>query len=510
VRTKLAVLCLVAWLLAGCAGSPYRPDVVTQADDPLYGWVDRELGPYLSERLGTHPRFKGEPLQFVAMDDDVVLAHMDELQTRVRDRVVAQLVHVSGINLVWQPPRAPTGRHRDNAGCDGPTRVHYYIGIETHAVPEGGFEVSVRALDLREESWVAGFGQTWRGRLSPSQVAASGRLHADDETKGTRSHPFQEDEADLMAGRLARDLRCLLQGTDPGERTVHVEPSRHPHPFFRSVIDLLGNYLAGSGGVRITDEGAQANLRVHGEVHALPDGLYQLWVRALPNAQQDSLPATDISAYARVADVAPSGPLDAQRSPPQRFVAPETQPSLPLLIAAFQVRTAMDGAHLIGNRERAAGEREVFENEALPGGAPLALSLAVGRPARVFLLHRDGRGLLTRLSPARCGRMDELSQLLLPGSTLRFPDGPGNGGLMMTLDDEAGEETFYAVAVDAGRRVSAVERHVQGLPAYCAQGGLGAWRSADAVRWLQDLHALVAEGGEAVAWTARRVAHVSE
>ena len=50
-------------------------------------------GPYLSERLGTHPRFKGEPLQFVAIDDDVVEPHTNELQMQIRDRVVAQLVH---------------------------------------------------------------------------------------------------------------------------------------------------------------------------------------------------------------------------------------------------------------------------------------------------------------------------------------------------------------------------------------------------------------------------------
>ena len=61
IAARLTLFATLALLLtAGCSHDPLRPAHGSRSS--LQDWVDTELAPYVSQQLGQHPRFKGEPV----------------------------------------------------------------------------------------------------------------------------------------------------------------------------------------------------------------------------------------------------------------------------------------------------------------------------------------------------------------------------------------------------------------------------------------------------------------
>ncbi len=91
--------------------------------------------------------------------------------------------------------------------------------------------------------------------------------------------------------------------------------------------------------------------------------------------------------------------------------------------------------------------RRVESREHLPSGGCLAVEISLLKAARVFLVGRSADGELTELFPSECPAFRQIDAQLQPGKRLRFPplSNPGQG--ILELDDSAGMEKVYAIAI---------------------------------------------------------------
>ena len=268
--------------VSACAGAPHGPEeqFVGASGEPLNAWVANQLTPYLARQLGKHPKFKDQPFLPVRMKGDDVQAQIDDLTDQVRERVMDGLLTEPGINLVWRPAVRPWQRHQslEEIHCADYKKIRYYVGIDTGLTKvDGRLYVKVRALDLKEGSWVSGFGMSWFGSPTKKQAAALDRAHTDEYLRGLKPLPFTDTEPDLLASYLAHNLSCLFKQRETDEVVVYVdrtEPVRIS--YFKTVFDLVENYLARFREVRVTRDPAQANVTLKTEIHPIHGELYQV------------------------------------------------------------------------------------------------------------------------------------------------------------------------------------------------------------------------------------------
>ena len=166
---SLLLLCL----LSACTARQNTLPPAISTSIELDQWVESDLIPYLAKRLGTYPRFTGQPIHITAMaGDDIKAAPLDGLTLSICDRIKTSLHSVNGVNLTWQPASSYSDNQGNLADLP-PTKqisVAYCIGIE---IKQSSYDdvvtIQVRALDIKEQSWVDGFGICWKGTLSDKQ-----------------------------------------------------------------------------------------------------------------------------------------------------------------------------------------------------------------------------------------------------------------------------------------------------------------------------------------------------
>ena len=98
-HTLFALLILL--LAAGCSQNPLRLE--GKSGPSLQHWVDTDLAPYVSQQLGQHPRFKGEPVVVVRLDGDDIQPDIDGLTRSIRDQLMGSLLQTPGVHVPWQP-----------------------------------------------------------------------------------------------------------------------------------------------------------------------------------------------------------------------------------------------------------------------------------------------------------------------------------------------------------------------------------------------------------------------
>ncbi|MCG8371236.1 MAG: hypothetical protein MJA32_12070, partial [Proteobacteria bacterium] len=84
------------------------PTVAESREKNLDRWVDRDLIPYVRQQLLVHPRFKGETVMFVVLDENVPASSTNALALSVRDRLLAAAVATRGVEIGWQQGRSGT------------------------------------------------------------------------------------------------------------------------------------------------------------------------------------------------------------------------------------------------------------------------------------------------------------------------------------------------------------------------------------------------------------------
>ncbi len=508
-RAWILSLCIpLVWMLSGCTYMPipFQGDK-NRSETSLDSWIDQDLVPYLEEQLSKHPRFKGEPLLVVRMLGANVQSDIDQLTNNIRARTFDTLLSTPGINLVWRPATKPWEHHRSlsEVACGDFHTIHYYIGIETKLTPDDVLQVSVRALDLHEGTWVSGFGRSWQARPTHAQRWALKRRQPDEYLRGLRPLPFTESQADLMAAYLAHNLSCLLRQQDMGGVVIYPEPPKADHPFFRTTLNLVGNYLARFREVRVTNDRNQANVILRGEAHPIHGGLHQVWVMTQFKEGGQHLAGADTEAYVR---------LDRHPSVVRRNAAPRLLPLSALpeprepILSAFRLLTPLSQAFCVTTNPWALGERELGAHEPLSSQGCFALALEVAQDAEVFLINYNSRGRLIRLLPASCGQRRKIDRHIAAGDGLRFPPRSQKGHEVINVGDERGEETFYAIAVTDRGTARRLGRHLNGLSDGCERSRHITIGHRELDDWLSELDRLVQGNPGSVEWKSVHVRSV--
>jgi hypothetical protein len=468
-----ALFALVFLLLAaGCSQAPLRFEHNTGTS--LHDWVDTELAPYVSQQLGQHPRFKGEPVILVRLDGDDIQPDIDGLTRSIRDQLMNSLLKTPGVHVPWQPQQLQAQHHRrlDQVQCGRSRDASYFIGIEIARSATAQFRVSVRALDVRAGAWVSGFSQHWSGRLTGNELRALQERRTDESLRGLRVLPFSAGQPDLAATYLANNLSCLLRQQDVEDLKIKVDKLASDQPQLRTLLRLIGNNLSRYREVQVTDADRQANFVLRGETHMIQPGLYQVWVILHPRDSGDHLAGMDTATWIRIP---PAG-----NHPGKRSVAQEGNRMKPGIARMELVRHTNNSVY----RDSCSNGQH---------GCPV-LEVDVEQAGQVFVIAHGTKDGISHLSaacdtttsaPVRAGR-----------HAYRFPEA------RFTATDWP---TVYAIAVSGVEPERQFRQLLQEVPDACSNAaGLHA-DAASRKQWLDRLDRLVASNRDHVVWMARRL-----
>jgi hypothetical protein len=465
---------LLLLLAAGCSQQPLRSGHGKQSS--LQDWVNTELAPYVSQQLGQHPRFKGEPVIIVRLDGDDIQPDIDALTRSIRDRLMDSLLKTPGVHVPWQPQQQQAQHHRrlDQVRCGRLRDASYFVGIEIVRTATAQFRVSVRALDVQAGEWVSGFSQRWSGNLTGSELRSLQVRRTDESLRGLRELPFSAGQPDLAASYLSNNLSCLLRQQDVEDLKIKVETLASDQPQLRTLSQLIGNNLSRYREVQITDAERQANYILRGETHMIQPGLYQVWVILHPRDSGDHLAGMDTATYIHI----PS----AGSHPGKRRMAQENRIMKPSIARMELVRHA--------NRNDYRDSCSDRQN-----GCPV-LEVDVEQADAVFIIAHGTRDGISQLS-ATCNGV-VLPQTHTGRYAYRFPE---------SRFTESDWPTVYAIAVSGSEPGQQFRQLLGELPDACSN--VNSAGKQDGIEghkhWLDRLDRLIAANHDHAVWTARRL-----
>jgi hypothetical protein len=454
--------------------------------------VDRELTPYLAEQLAEHPRFKGETIALVRLEGPDIMPEIDGLTSTLRDQIRDGLLATTpGVRLPWEPRQLPEQHHRrlDAVQCRRMREASYFVGIEIKQTIGGRYRVSVRALDVDAEEWVGGFGKSWTGSLTASEVRVLHETRTDESLRGLRVLPFDTGQPDLAAAYLANNLSCLLRQQDEQDLVLYVESPPSDQAGLRTLLGLIGNNLSRYSEVRVTDSRKEANFTLRGDAHTIQPGLFQVWVALHPKGSGKHLAGIDTATYISVAPASVS-----TRDKPVNAARHHDEPPPPPSIIRLEPARAADGSWpATACRQDAAGK----DRAAPAPGDCRALEMSVADAGEVFLFVHGAKGMFSRLYPGSCRH-----------SVIRAGDAGAQHytqGIPVYLTAGPDWRTVYAIAVRGRELEQRLGSLLQDLPDACGETPGVYMPEERRARWLDELDHLIAHNDDRVAWRAKRL-----
>lgn len=503
----LAVVCT----LSAC--STVGP--VSQQSSSLERWIDTEGVRYITEQLSADPRFKGAKVQLVHMDGELISPEVDQLSDSLRRQVFDAALGVKGIELAVRPEVRPWQAQRTLASVDcGVLKpATHVIGLDLRESLSGDTRLSIKARDLRDNSWVSGFGTAWSGRLNARQQDARRTRATDLSLRGLRELPFAAGQADLTASYLAHNLSCLLQQGASERLRVYIEPVPYGTPdYFNTVSTLMGRYVNQYREVDVVNDPARANALVNSDAVQLNDALWQVWVGVAFSDSGQQVSGIDTPAYVNIDPTALFGTgkivLDTRSDLPQPAIDINAEP-LVVEAASTDTATAADagvasttdstsmsttspsanarppsdqsdtptasanilhlGAVVPASNAQCkqdnpwdAGERRVPSNGTLQAGDCFAITAGVKGNA-AFLIAHTGEDEWYRLIGSSCQSPQFADPRSLARQGLvRFPH-----DATMAITGAAGQETFHLVVARDEKGTRQVEGLLSQLPDLC-------------------------------------------
>ena len=516
-RILLLLLCLTA-----CAGyqNPNGTDPFSGQPD-LDTWLEKNLVPYLNQQLGRHPRFKGQPFLLVRMQGDNVMPHIDDLTEQIRDQIKDGLLETGGLNLTWRPAREPRQNpqslHEISCGVD--STIQYYIGIDAGLTGMNRkLYVKIRALNIAEQKWISGFGQSWTGRPTQSQLDALDRKKPDDYLLGMRPLPFSEKQPDLLAAYLARNLSCLLRQGKADDLIVHVaRPAPDSPRTIKTAVELLDRYLARYREVEVTDDPNEANVTILSAVHSIDKDLYQVWISARKKKGEIYLPGAETEAYVTLSSpyqTLASGSTQPDPLPPIRS---DDSPLNSLsIISSFDLLIPSNPASCVNDNPWKWGTQRVVSGGVLESGSCLAVEMELNKSAYIYLLGQDARGDISRIYPSSCPAAIAGMALLQPGEQFQYPPLSNPDAAVLELAGSPGTERIYAIAIAAPGLAAIFSDRMSDLQDLCQPGSNypetlkargNAYPHERVQRWQNYLNWLSAKNTGLVDWLEFRIEH---
>lgn len=454
-RPILIVLAAAA-ALAGCVSSPSR------MTDLFHGgfdtWVDAELGPYLAQQLAGNPRLKQGPVLLVKLDAADIEPRIDHLTDDARRRLFDRLIETPGVNLAWRPAARPWQHHRRLAelDCGINDQPAVYVGLDIHPAANGEYRAAVRALDLRENSWVSGFGSTWSGRLTEAQVAALSTAQPDSYLRGLRPLPFEADQPDLAASYLAHNLSCLLAQTAAERLRVYVaEPDNKAANDFRGIVSLVRRYINQFQEVEVVGDAAKADALVDSELVQIDGDLWQAWLGLrLQGGAQQRVSGADTPAYLRLTQTSATNAVSPAPAP--------LSPAAAGLIDAFNAIVPPTQSLCRDDDPWSAGARTLEVGAVLPSGGCFGVEATVAAGSDAYLIAAESEGGWSRLVPSTCfGDEYSAPSRATVGGVFRFPRRS-----VIETEGRGGAERLYLVAARGEVRAQ-LARILRNVPVNC-------------------------------------------
>ena len=473
VKTTGTIAFIIMLCLSACTGHQGHRNIYGHSGQPTLDlWLEQTLVPYLAQQLGHHPRFKGQSVLLVRMQGENIPARIDGLTEMIRNKITDALLKKNGLNLAWRPAIKSWQHHRslEEISCGDAGRARYYIGIDTGlSTVNRKIYVRVKALNLREQKWVSGFGQSWSGRPTRDQLDALGRERPDKHLLGMRPRPFTDGQPDMLAAYLARNLSCLLRQGESDDLIVHVAPpaSGSP-PMIKTTLRLLGRYLTRFREVEVTDDPNRANVTVISALHFIDNDLYQVSISARRRQGEIYLAGAETEAYvmlkapertqiAGLNRIMPIGPVQ-----PSKILSASTP-----IIRSFDLITPLNPGFCSAENPWKSGAQRVAYNGLLRTGSCLAVEMEVTMPAYVFLLAQDAAGELSRLYPSKCPAPGPPDAPIHPGEPFRFPSLSDHQAAVLEIGGPPGTDRVYGLAITSPELAAIFSDRLQEIRDLC-------------------------------------------
>ena len=468
-------------------------------------WLVHDLTPFVREQLKTHPRFKGESLRFVVLQNGNPQATSNSLALRIRDHLRESAADVPGVRIAWQPDNPHYLRNSGPGGVDCTKgEVHYLIGVEMNLVDSGMLAVEVRALDVEDRTVVAGFSRSWKGPISSRQYREFRRLETDLTFRGEREAPYEDSQTDLLAAHLAHDLGCnLLRQTDAEYVITGSGASAQPDPV-SSMVELVSNNLAQYSSLQFSTTDDSANSVIEGKAHQIDEDLYQYWITVQPRDPDSDLQALSASAYVRLPDHFAIAKVYA--GPPAPVLQDSAEFLTSLRIVELQNPRACAARSI---NSRAPDYRRTYGDNA---GDCFALQVRSTDDAVVFFLNHQLNNGLVRLSDASClqrtsariARTGQQLQFALPPDSLPSAAWSAAEGWQLQPD----LDTYYAVATTDTKAARALSQHIEQLPKRCSASVRPGLEGFGLRRWIEELTEIIKHWEPAIDWQTIRVKNI--
>lgn len=425
-------------------------------------WMTNEALPYLQQQLTEHPRFTGETLMFVVLDDNLPATVSSSLALDLRDKMLAAAVATPGVKTTWRQSGTDNS-HSGNANDCERDQTHYYIGIELAQEFDGRYRASLRALDLEERNWVNGFGKSWVGNLNTAQRRAAKRRDSDLTFLGARDVPFAEDQADLLARHLAHELTCSLHRETNGEYIIPASFQAADTLGLDNTVELVSNNVAANDAIELTNDDAAANADISGKAHQIDASLFQYWLTVTPRDEESELSSLTVSAYLR-------------------------RPAIPF-------------AH----NERVAPARTLVAMPTSQRGTLIGQHRFADNAVVFFVQHQPHFGLV-RLDNGVC-RKRTMANVVREGDPLQFPVrySHTHNSETIAVDTWFAEplrDTYYAIAVSNERTARQVANQLDRLPIRCGAATRQGLTGPALHRWLEEFSQLATQAERHIDWRA--------
>jgi len=498
---QLLRTCLIATLLAGVS----MPVIAGSRQASLDHWLENEMVPFVRQELTTHPRFKGESLRFVVLENGNPQAMSNSLALRIRDRLRDAAAEVAGVRIAWQPDNPHHLRSAGPGGVDCTKgEVHYLIGIETILTDARVLAIEVRAMDVEDRTVVAGFSRSWQGSLSSSQYREFRHSETDLTFRGEREVPYEDSQTDLLAAHLAHDLGCSLLRQTEAEYVITTSgAAAQPDPV-NGMVELVSNNLAQYSTLQFTAVDVGANAVIEGKAHHIDADLYQYWITVHATDPDSALTAMSASAYVRL---------------PEQFAIAEEYagPPAPALQSVADFLTSLKIVELRNRRScPVAGIGNSASGYGNPYGAAdaecFALQVQTTNDAVVFFLNHQLNNGLVRLSDSTCQQRTN-ARIVRTGQHLQFalppeslPTSAWSSGADWELQPDL--DTYYALAANDTKAARALSQHIEDLPKRCTGSVRPGLEGYALQRWLTELETIIDHWGPAIDWQTIRVKNI--
>ena len=465
-------------------------------------WFDSELVPYVRSQLVEHPRFTGETVMFVVLDNGAPAPVASRLALSLRERLLDAALNTAGVSIGWRQGGSPAGNGSHPVDCSR-DNVHYYIGVDIAPQIDGSYRVAVRALDLEDRNWVTGFGKDWNGSLSTIQRNALRETEPDMTFRGARDVPFDAAESDLLAQHLSHELSCALYRQTSGNYIV--DANLDVEAEVEATAELAANTLANHSALEFADSRSLANAQLSARLHRIDGSLYQYWLNVTPLEPDDDLPTLNASAYVRL----PGIRLAHAPTPDKPAVSPALElPSSgqastlgPLRV----VRSSDTAACTTRNSAWQAAYNRHQDDCTL-------LAADMYGDAILFVLQYQASLGLVRLADSECRRR-AAPNVLIRGQRLRWPL-PGDMARGASTSEarewlrEPHVDTYYAFAVTDTAAARQFVNLLDSLPVRCGSALQPGLKDNVLHRWLDEFAVLAARHSKHVDWRAIQVKDV--